>query len=112
MKTANSSFFFFSLICSICLGLLRWLCGRVHLPVQETQVHSLGWEHPLEQEIATHSLILPGEFCEKRSLEGYSPRHHKESEIATRQQQHYPYYFRNCHKVVTEKLCLMFEYIL
>ena len=46
------------------VGSPRWRSGRVHLPVQETQVHSLGWEHPLEQEIATHSLILPGEFCE------------------------------------------------
>ena len=26
--------------------------------VQETQVHSLGWEDPLERGIATHSSIL------------------------------------------------------
>ena len=30
-----------------------------HLPVvQETQVQSLGWEDPLEKEMATHSGIL------------------------------------------------------
>ena len=30
-----------------------------HLPaVQETQVQSLGWEDPLEKEMATHSTIL------------------------------------------------------
>ena len=30
-----------------------------HLPaVQETQVRSLGWEDPLEKEMATHSSIL------------------------------------------------------
>ena len=30
-----------------------------HLPVmQETQVQSLGWEDPLEKEMATHSSIL------------------------------------------------------
>ena len=30
-----------------------------HLPaMQETQVQSLGWEDPLEKEIATHSSIL------------------------------------------------------
>ena len=30
-----------------------------HLPaVQETQVRSLGWEDPLEKEMATHSRIL------------------------------------------------------
>ena len=30
-----------------------------HLPaMQETQVQSLGWEDPLEKEMATHSCIL------------------------------------------------------
>ena len=28
------------------------------LPMQETQVQSLGWEDPLEKEMATHSSIL------------------------------------------------------
>ena len=31
---------------------------RIHLPMQETQVPSLGWEDPLEKEMATHSNIL------------------------------------------------------
>ena len=31
---------------------------RVCLPMQETQVRSLGWEDPLEEEMATHSSIL------------------------------------------------------
>ena len=26
--------------------------------MQETQIHSLGWEDPLEKEMATHSSIL------------------------------------------------------
>ena len=30
--------------------------------VQETQVRSLGWEDPLEEEIATHSSILAQEI--------------------------------------------------
>ena len=39
----------------------QWL--RIHLPTQEmqeteTQVRSLGWENPLEEEMATHSSIL------------------------------------------------------
>ena len=33
----------------------QWL--RVHLPMQETQVQSLGWEDPLETEMATSSSI-------------------------------------------------------
>ena len=31
---------------------------RICLPMQETQVQSLGWEDPLEKEMATHSSIL------------------------------------------------------
>ena len=31
---------------------------RIHLPMQETWVQSLGWEDPLEKEMETHSSIL------------------------------------------------------
>ena len=34
--------------------------------------------HPLEKEMAIHSSILPGKSHGQRSLEGYSPRGHKE----------------------------------
>ena len=44
--------------------------SRTH---NETQVQFLGQEDPLEQDMATHSRILPGEFHRQRSLEGYSP---------------------------------------
>jgi len=40
---------------------------------QEMQIRSLGWEDPLEKEMATHSSILPGKSHEQRSLVGYSP---------------------------------------
>ena len=33
----------------------------------------LGWKDLLEEEMATHSSILPEESHEQRSLEGYSP---------------------------------------
>ena len=34
-----------------------------HLPaMQETRVQSLGWEDPLEKEMAIHSCILAGEI--------------------------------------------------
>ena len=36
--------------------------------IQETQVGSVGWEDPLEKEMATHSSILLGEFHGQRSL--------------------------------------------
>ena len=31
---------------------------RIHLPMQETQVRSLGWEDPLEKEMETNSSLL------------------------------------------------------
>ena len=42
-----------------------------------TQVQSLGWEDPLEKEMATHTVFLPGKSHGQRSLVGYSPRGHK-----------------------------------
>ena len=42
-------------------GFPRWLSGRVHLSILETQetwVWSLGWEDPLEEEMTAHSNIL------------------------------------------------------
>ena len=41
--------------------------------MQEMWVQSLGQEHPLEKEIATHSSILAWEVHGHRSLVGYSP---------------------------------------
>ena len=46
--------------------------------MRETQVQSLGWENPLEKEMAIRSSILPGKSHGQRSLEGYSPWGHKE----------------------------------
>ena len=52
-----------------------------NLPViQETWVQSLGQEVPLEEDMATHSRILLGESRGQRSLVGYSPWGHKESD--------------------------------
>ena len=46
---------------SVLPGLPRWLSGRIHLPMQETQemqVQSLGQKDPLEKGMATRSGIL------------------------------------------------------
>ena len=45
--------------------------------MQETQIRSLGWENPLEKEMATHSSILPGKSHGQGKLAGYSPQGHK-----------------------------------
>ena len=41
--------------------------------MQGTQVQSLGRKDPLEKEMASHSVFLPGESHGQRSLVGYSP---------------------------------------
>ena len=41
------------------------------LAMQETRVQSLGWEDPLEKEMATHSSMLASHG--QRSLVGYIP---------------------------------------
>ena len=49
---------------------------RIYLPIQETQetqVRSLDGKDPLEEEMAAHSVFLPGKSHGQRSLEGYSP---------------------------------------
>ena len=48
----------------------------------ETWVQSLGWEGPLEEEIATHS--THGKSHGQRNLVGYSPWGHKESDTTER----------------------------
>ena len=54
------------------LGLPWWLSGKVIcVPMQETQVQSLGGEDLLEKEMATHSNILPWKSHGQRSLTGY-----------------------------------------
>ena len=50
--------------------------------VQETQVQSQGQEDPLEKGTAIQPAFLPREFHGQRSLAGYSPRAHRESDTA------------------------------
>ena len=54
--------------------------------MQETWIRSLGQEDRLEKGRATHSSILPGAFHGRRSLVGYRPLDHKESDTTEWQQ--------------------------
>ena len=47
---------------------------------QKTEAPSLGWKDPLEKEMATLPVFLPGESHGQRSLVGYSPLGLKESD--------------------------------
>ena len=49
------------------------------MPMQETWLRSLGWEDPLEKEMATHSSMLAWEIpWTEEPGAGYSPWAHKE----------------------------------
>ena len=48
--------------------------------MQENWVRSLGWEDLLEKGMATTIAFLPREFHRQRSLAGYNPPGHKESD--------------------------------
>ena len=56
----------------------RW--QRTCLPMQDTQVQSLGQEDPLEEEMATHSSILAWRIPWTEEPDGYSPWGCKESD--------------------------------
>ena len=58
-------------------------------------VSSLGWEEPLEEGMALTPVFLPGEFYRQRSLAGYGPWGHKESnttEATQHSHKHVPIY--------------------
>ena len=57
--------------------------------MRETQVQSLGWEDPLEKEMATHSSILAWRILWTEELVGYSPWGRKESD--TTEQLHFTF---------------------
>ena len=52
--------------------------------LQETWVRFLVQDDPLEKEIATHSIFLPGEIHGQKSLVSYSPGGCKELETTER----------------------------
>ena len=49
--------------------------------MRESWVQSLGWEYPLEKEMATHSSTHAWKIPWARSLVGYSPSGHKKSDM-------------------------------
>ena len=46
----------------VCIGFPGGSVIKIHLPMQEMRVPSLGWERPLGKEMAFHSSILAGEI--------------------------------------------------
>ena len=70
-----------------------------NLPIMsETWVWSLGWEDPLEKEMATHHSILAWELPGQRSLMGYSLWNLKKdgNDLVAKQEQQYTKYKINC----------------
>ena len=50
--------------------------------MQETWLQSLGWEDPWKRERLPTPVFWPGEFHGQRSLEDYSPRGCKETDVS------------------------------
>ena len=61
--------------------------------MQETQVQALGWEDPLEKEMAIHS--SPGKSHGQRSLVGYSLWGRKELDTTERLHFHFHIGYNN-----------------
>ena len=59
--------------------------------MRETRVPSLGWEDPLEKEMAPTPVLLPGKYHGLRSLVGYSPWGRKESDTTEQLHFHFQY---------------------
>ena len=56
--------------------------GFLQFPtMQEISIQSLGWVGPLERAWQPTPVFLPGESHKQKSLEGYSPYGHKESDM-------------------------------
>ena len=71
--------FLFLLIRSVFTIPTRW--RRTHLPMQKTRVRSLGGKIPWRRKWQPSPVFLPGKSHKQRSLAGYSPRGHKESDM-------------------------------
>ena len=72
------------------MGFLRGSVVKNLPAVQVTQVQPLDWEDLLEEDMATHSSILPGKSHGQRSLLGYSPWGCKESDMTEQLSMHVP----------------------
>ena len=59
--------------------MVKNLLAKQEMHVQSLHLQRAG-EDPLEKEMTTHSSILPGKSHGQRSLVGYSPWGHKESD--------------------------------
>ena len=70
--------------------------------MQETQIRTLGQEDPLEKEMAT-PVFLPGEAHEQRSLGGYNPWSHKESDMTKQLTFHF-------HSMYQNYVCYVYMY--
>ena len=62
--------------------------SKVYACSARDAVQSLGWEDPLEEEMATHSSILAWRIPRKRSFVGYSSWGHKDLDMAERLSRH------------------------
>ena len=74
--------------------------------MQETQIWSLGWEDPLEKEMAIHSVFLLGKSHGQRSLVSYSSWGCKESDMTGHTHTIWLFWFHNKGSYCLVLLCM------
>ena len=63
--------------------------------MQETQLQSLGWQDPLEKEMATHPSILAGEIPRTKEAGELQSMWSQESDMTQQLNQHHRYQYKD-----------------
>ena len=92
------------LITFLCTSLVAQMVKHL-LTMRETRVRFLGWEDPLEKEMATHSSALAWKIPWMEERGGYSPWDRKESD--TTEQPHFTFLCWRYHCLST-RFCFYF----
>ena len=95
-----------SRVSGIASGLFVAQLVKSLLAMQETQIWSLGWEDPLEKEMAIHSVFLLGKSHGQRSLVSYSSWGCKESDMTGHTHTIWLFWFHNKGSYCLVLLCM------
>ena len=79
--------------------------------MQETQAQSLGQEDPWRREWHPIPVFLPGESRGRRSLVGYSPQGHKESDTTEATEHTHTHAKHKGKQIITDMIQDEFSYI-
>ena len=97
-------------ICMCASLVAKWLKKKqTHLPIQEMRFWSLGWEDPLEKEVATSSIILAGEISLTEETGGLQTTGSQKSDTTEQLNNYVHKYGLWGHCFVCMYLCLLYK---